>query len=71
MIFKTSLVHHVEGVIHTEMRSRLSNVTVQMLLYLCDNLRLLNKLTSEMDDFFTDAMRDSNSHEFEAYHVHT
>jgi len=25
-----------EGVIHTEMRSRLSNVTVQMLLYLSD-----------------------------------
>ena len=54
-----------EGVIHTEMRSRLSNVTVQMLLYLYVNLRLLNKLTSEMGDFFTNAMRDSNSHEFE------
>jgi len=54
-----------EGVIHTEMRSRLSNVTVQMLLYLYVNLRLLIKLTSEMGDFFTDAMRDSNSHEFE------
>ena len=54
-----------EGVIHTEMRSRLSNVTVQMLLYLYVNLCLLNKLTSEMGDFFTDAMRDSNSHEFE------
>jgi len=25
----------------------------------------MNKLTSEMGDFFTDAMRDSNSHEFE------
>jgi len=36
-----------------------------MLLYLYVNLRLLNKLTSEMGDFFTDAMRDSNSHEFE------
>ena len=47
------------------MRSRLSNVTVQMLLYLYVNLRLLNKLTSEMGDFFTDAMRDSNSHAFE------
>jgi len=54
-----------KGVIHTEMRSRLSNVTVQMLLHLYFNLRLLNKLTSEMGDFFTDAMRDSNSHEFE------
>ena len=54
-----------EGVIHTEMRSRLSNVTVQMLLYLYVNLRLLNKLTSETGDFFTDAMRDSNSHEFD------
>jgi len=52
-----------EGVIHTEMRSRLSNVTVQMLLYLYVNLRPLNKLTREMGDF--DAMRDSNSHEFE------
>ena len=47
------------------MRSRLSNVTVQMLFYLYVNLRLLNKLTSEMGDFFTDDMRDSNSHEFE------
>ena len=27
-------VRKAEGVIHTEMRSRLSNVTVQMLLYL-------------------------------------
>jgi len=54
-----------EGVIHTEMRSRLSNVTVQMLLYLYVNLRLLNKLTSELGDFFTDGTRDSNSHEFE------
>ena len=54
-----------EGVIHTEMRSSLSNVTVQMLLYLYVNLRFLNKLTSEMGDFFTDDMRDSNSHEFE------
>jgi len=43
---------------------RLSNVTIQMLLYLYVNLRLLNKLTSEFSDFFTDAMRDSNSHEF-------
>jgi len=58
-------VCRAEGVIHTEMRSRLSNVTVQMLLYLYVNLRLLNTLTSEMGDFFTDAMRDSNSHEFE------
>jgi hypothetical protein len=54
-----------EGVIHTAMRSRLSNVTVQMLLYVYVNLRLVNKLTTEMGDFFTDAMRDSNSHEFE------
>jgi len=54
-----------EGVIHTEMCSRLSNVTVEMLLYLYVNLRLLNKLTSKLGDFFTDAMRDSNSHEFE------
>jgi len=46
------------------MRPRLSNVTVQIVLYLYVNLRLLNKLTSEMGDFFTDAMRDSNSHEF-------
>jgi len=53
-----------EGVIHTEMRSKLSKVTEQMLLYLYVNLRLLNKLTSE-GDFFTDAMCDSNSHEFE------
>jgi len=53
-----------EGVIHTEMRSKLSKVTAQMLLYLYVNLRLLNKLTSE-GDFFTDAMCDSNSHEFE------
>jgi len=36
-----------------------------MLFYLYVNLRLLNKLTSELGDFFTDAMRDSNSHEFE------
>ena len=50
-----------EGVIHTEMRSRLSNVTVQMLLYLYVNLSLLNTLTGEMGDF----LRDSNSHEFE------
>jgi len=42
-------VCRAETVIHTEMRSRLSNVTVQMLLYLDVNLRLLNKLTSEMD----------------------
>ena len=47
------------------MHSRLSNVTVQMLLYLYVNLRLMNKLTSEMGNFFTDTMRDSNSHEFE------
>jgi len=33
-----------------------------MLLYLYVKLRLLKKLTS---DFFTDAMRDSNGHEFE------
>jgi len=33
--------------------------------YLYVSLRLLNKLTSEMGDFFTDAMRDSKSHEFE------
>jgi len=52
-------------VIHTERRSRISNVTAQMLLYLYVNLLLLNKVTSEMGDFFTDAMRDSNSHEFE------
>jgi len=54
-----------ERVIHIEIRQRHSNVTVQMLLYLCVNLHLLNKLTSEMGNFFTDAMRDSNSHEFE------
>ena len=48
-----------------KMHSRLSNVTVQMLLYLYVNLRLMNKLTSEMGNFFTDTMRDSNSHEFE------
>jgi len=53
-----------EGFIDTEMRSRLSNATVQMLLYLYVNLRLLNKLKSGMGDFFTDAMRDSNSHKF-------
>ena len=47
------------------MHSRLSNVTVQTLLYLFVNLRLINKLTSEMGNFFTDTMRDSNSHEFE------
>ena len=47
------------------MHSRLSNVTVQMLLYLYVNMRLMNKLTSEMGNFFTDTMRDSNSHEFE------
>jgi len=29
------------------------------------NLRLVNKLTIEVGNFFTDAMRDSNSHEFE------
>jgi len=54
-----------EGVIHTEMRSRLSNVTVQILLYLYVNLRFLNKLTSEMGNFLTDVMRDSNSHELD------
>ena len=54
-----------EGVVHTSMRARLSNVTVQMLLYLYVNLRLINKLTSEMGDFFLDAMRDSNNEEFE------
>jgi len=48
-----------------KMHSRLSNVTVQMLLYLYVNLRLMNKLTSEMGNFFSDTMRDSNSHEFE------
>jgi len=53
-----------EGVIHTEIRSRLSNVTVHMLLYLYVNLRLVNKLTSEIGNIFTDAMRDSNSDEF-------
>ena len=47
------------------MHSRLPNVTVQMLFYLYVNLRLMNKLTSEMGNFFTDTMRDSNSHEFE------
>jgi len=36
-----------------------------MLLYLYVHLRLINKLTSEMGNFFTDTMRDSNSHEFE------
>jgi len=36
-----------------------------MLLYLYVNLRLVNKLTCEMGNFFTDTMRDSNSHEFE------
>jgi len=36
-----------------------------MLLYLYVNLRRMNKLTSEMGNFFTDTMRDSNSHEFE------
>jgi len=35
-----------------------------MLLYLYFTLRLLNKLTSEMGDFFTDAIRDSNSHSY-------
>ena len=47
------------------MHSRLSNVTVHMLLYLYVNLRLMNKLTSKMGNFFTDTMRDSNGHEFE------
>jgi len=36
-----------------------------MLLYLFVNLRLIIKLTSEIGNFFTDTMRDSNSHEFE------
>jgi len=36
-----------------------------MLLYLYFNLFLMNKLTGEMGNFFTDTMRDSNSHEFE------
>jgi len=36
-----------------------------MLLYLYVNLRLMNKLTSEMGNIFTDTMRDSHSHEFE------
>ena len=48
-----------------KMNSRLSNVTVQMLLYLYVNLRLMNKLTSKMGNFFTDTTRDSNRHEFE------
>ena len=47
------------------MHSRLPNVTVQKLLYLYVNLRLMNKLTREMGNFFTDAMRDSNRHECE------
>ena len=34
-------------------------------LSLCQFACLLNKLTSELGNFFTDAMRDSNSHEFE------
>ena len=37
----------------------------EMLLYLYVNLRLMNKLTTEMGNFFTDTMRDFNSHEFE------
>jgi len=48
-----------------KMHSRLSNVTVQMLLHLYVNLCLMNKLTSEMGNFFTNTMHDSNSHEFE------
>jgi len=36
-----------------------------MLLYLYVNLHLLNKLTGEIGNFFTDAMRESNSHDFE------
>jgi len=36
-----------------------------MLLYLYVNLRLMNKLTSEMGNFFTDTMRNSDSHESE------
>ena len=55
----------LRGSFTLKMHSRLSNVTVQMLLYLFVNLRLMNKLTSEMGNFFTDTMRDSNSHEFE------
>ena len=35
------------------------------MLYLYVNLRLMNKLTSEMSNFLSDTMRDSNSHEFE------
>jgi len=54
-----------EAVIRIEMRSRLSNITVQILFYLYVNLRLVKKLTIEMGSFFIDAMRDSNSHEFE------
>jgi len=34
-----------------KMHSRLPNVTEQMLLYLYVNLRLMNKLTSEMGNF--------------------
>jgi len=41
------------------MRSRLSNVIVQMLLYLYVNLRLMNKLISEMDDFFRSSSKDT------------
>ena len=37
----------------------------EMLLYLYVNLRFMNKLTTEMGNFFTDTMRDFNSHEFE------
>ena len=58
-------VSKAERVIHSEKRSRLSDVTVQMLLYLYFKLRLVNKLTSEMGNIFTDAMRDSNSDDFE------
>ena len=45
-----------------KLHSRLPNVTVKMLLYLYVNLRLMNKLTSEMGNFLTDTMRESNSH---------
>ena len=48
-----------------KLHSRFPNVTVQMLLYLYVNLRPMNKLKSEMGNFFTDTMRDSNNHEFE------
>jgi len=40
-------------------------VTCDRCCFIYVNLRLMNKLTSEMGNFFTDTMRDSNSHEFE------